>query len=509
MARHIDFALAVASGALLALAFPSFDVSALAWVALAPLLVALGSGSLWRAFFLGLTTGVVSFVGTLYWITEVMHRFGGLALWTSVLINAALILYLSLFPALFAVAMRRLMALAGPNALLATPCVWVASELGRMHIFTGFPWVLLGYSQVGVLPIAQFASLLGVFGLSGLVAFANAALVLAIGPPRGRHQPGRVARLAPAVVAIAVLAGIAVWGGGRIASSTLTQEGEAMTFGLVQGNVDQGEKWDPARASGIFHEYLRMTRDAIARGARVVVWPESSTPFFFEEDKLAAEQIRDIARQSGVSILLGSDQIVRGRPNQYFNSAFMVRPDGETGAIYRKMHLVPFGEYVPLKTLLFFAAPLVEAVSDFSAGEDAVLLPLGTHAVSTAICYEVVYSDLVRQSVAQGSHLLTTITNDAWFGHTSAPYQHFAQARMRAIENGRYLVRAANTGVSGIVDPYGRVLAQSGIFEPAVLVGEARLLSERTVYTRIGDVFAYASTVATALLLLLLRRRVQ
>ncbi|MGE3508899.1 MAG: apolipoprotein N-acyltransferase, partial [Vicinamibacterales bacterium] len=188
-------------------------------------------------------------------------------------------------------------------------------------------------------------------------------------------------------------------------------------------------------------------------------------------------------------------------------SAFLLSPDGETAAVYRKMHLVPFGEYVPLKELLFFAAPLVEAVSDFSAGEERVLLPLEGQPVSTAICYEVVYSDLVRQGVAAGSQLLTTITNDAWFGRTSAPYQHFAQASMRAIENGRYLVRAANTGISGIVDPYGRVVAQSALFEPAVIVGDARLLTERTIYTQIGDVFAYASAGATALLLIGLRRR--
>lgn len=478
-------------------------------MALAPLLVTLGSGSLWRALALGLTTGVVFFVGTLYWVALVMNLYGGLAMWTAVLVNAALVLYLSLYPALFAVIMRRLIGVAGPVALLATPFVWVASELGRMYVFTGFPWVLLGYSQVGVLPVAQLASVLGVFGLSGVVALVNAAIVLAIGPLRGLHQPTRAVRYAPAAVAAMLIVGITLWGTRRIAASTLTREGEAMTFGLVQGNVDQAQKWDPARATAIFRDYLRMTRDAIARGAQVVVWPESSTPFFFEEDKPSAEQVRDIARQSKVSILLGSDQIVRGRPNRYFNAAFLVQPNGETGAVYRKMHLVPFGEYVPLKTLLFFAAPLVEAVSDFSAGEAPVLLPIGDHEVSTAICYEVVYSDLVRQSVAAGSDLLTTITNDAWFGRSSAPYQHFAQARMRAIENGRYLVRAANTGVSGIVDPYGRVVAESQIFEPATIVGSVRLVTHRTTYTRIGDVVAYASAAATGLLLVLLRRRVR
>jgi apolipoprotein N-acyltransferase len=166
------------------------------------------------------------------------------------------------------------------------------------------------------------------------------------------------------------------------------------------------------------------------------------------------------------------------------------------------MHLVPFGEYVPLKRLLFFAAPLVEAVSDFSAGDASVLMDVDGHPVSTAICYEIVYPDLVRRFVAGGSELLTTITNDAWFGDTSAPHQHFAQASMRAIENGRYLVRAANTGISGVVDPYGRVVVQSRLFEPAVVTGTVTYRTEKTLYTRVGDLFAYLAVLTTIAMLI-------
>jgi apolipoprotein N-acyltransferase len=247
-----------------------------------------------------------------------------------------------------------------------------------------------------------------------------------------------------------------------------------------------------------------MTRQAISEGAEFVVWPESSTPFQFEDDLLAAAQVRTLAKQARVPILVGSDQFVRGAngaPTTFYNAAFLVRPDGTTGGVYRKMHLVPFGEYVPVKKLLFFAAPLVQAVSDFSAGDEAVLLPVGDHLVSTAICYEVVYPDLVRRFVTGGSEMLTTITNDAWFGPTSAPYQHFEQASMRAIEEGRYLVRSANTGISGIVDPYGRVIARTGIYQPAIVVGEARFLKTSTFYGRHGDILAYASVLATAALL--------
>ena len=206
-------------------------------------------------------------------------------------------------------------------------------------------------------------------------------------------------------------------------------------------------------------------------------------------------------------ILIGSDEIERGAPTRYYNSAFLLRPDGTDAGVYRKMHLVPFGEYVPFKRMLFFAAPLVEAVGDFSAGESAVLLPVDGHLISAAICYEIVYPDLVRRFVVGGSELLTTITNDAWFGTTSAPYQHFAQASMRAIENGRYLVRAANTGISGVVDPYGRVVAQSRIYEPAVIVSDARFLRVSTFYARTGDVFAHLSAIATLAMLIVARRR--
>src|SRR3989441_142137 len=284
---------------------------------------------------------------------------------------------------------------------------------------------------------------------------------------------------------------------------------------FVGGAWVQSGAGDPARASAIFHEYLRMTREAIAQGAQFVLWPESSTPFYFEEDRPGAEMVRAIARDARVTILFGSDQVdwrVEGNkkiPDKYYNSAFVVRPDGTTAGAYRKMHLVPFGEYVPLKELLFFAAPLVEAVGPFSAGVDPTLLPVNGHPVSVAICYEVVYPNLIRQFVVRGSELLTTITNDAWFGSTSAPYQHFAQASMRAIEEGRYLVRSANTGISGIVDPYGHVVAETRIFEPAVVVGEARLLRHSTFYARHGDIVAYASAVMTLALVVVSRRRVQ
>jgi len=483
-------------------------------VALAPLLVSLQRTTLRDAFFQGLLTGLIYFTGTLYWIANVMAVYGGLPMPVAVLINGLLIAYLSLFPAVFAMVVSRFALVIGPRSLLLAPFVWVATELGRMYFMTGFPWVLLGYSQVTVLPVAQFASIAGVFGLSGLVAAMSAALAYAA--VSGRLSEVTVMRRGsvfapyrPLVLVTGLVLALGSWGAVRIRGGELNRAGDAVTVGLIQGNVDQADKWDPARASVIFRQYLEMTRRAIGKGAQVVLWPESSTPFFFEEDRPGAEMVRAIARESKVPILLGSDQIDRSTtPPSYFNSAFLLRSDGSTGGVYRKTHLVPFGEYVPLKNLLFFASRLVENVSDFSAGDAAVLLPVRGHLVSTAICYEIVYPNLVRQA-ASSSELITTITNDAWFGRTSAPYQHFAQASMRAIENGRYLVRSANTGISGIVDPYGRVLARTNVFEPAVVVGEARFIRTQTVYARVGDVFANLSALVTLAGLLLVRRRVE
>jgi apolipoprotein N-acyltransferase len=470
---------------------------------LTPLLLTLHRGSLRRAFFLGLTTGLLYFAGTVYWITFVISRYGGLETWLGALINLALIAYLALFPALFAVIMRVVVARFGTMALATAPLVWVATELGRTYFFTGFPWVLLGYSQASVVPVAQLASFAGVYGLSGLVASVSTGLALfaLIGSVKRR--------LAAAVLPLAVVALAAVWGSARVAQSELTAAGDPVRVGLIQGNVRQDEKWLLEKAPSIFRDYLQMTEKAIADGAEVVVWPEASTPFFFEEDHASTNRVREIARRSGVPILVGSDQLERGATPRLYNAAFVVGPDGSTAGVYRKMHLVPFGEYVPLQRLFFFAAPLVEAVGTFSAGDEAVLLPLRNRLASVAICYEIVYPALVRRFVAGGSELLTTITNDAWFGRSSAPYQHFAQAAMRAIENGRYLVRAANTGVSGVVDPYGRTVTASRIFEPAVIVSEARFLTGSTFYTRHGDVFAYAAAIVTLAMLVVARRRVQ
>jgi apolipoprotein N-acyltransferase len=452
-----------------------------------------------RALALGFVAGLAYFVGTVYWTASVMRQYGDLALPLSVLLMVLLAAYLALFPAIFALVLHRLRVSFGTAALWLAPAAWVATEFGRGHLFTGFPWVLLGYSQATVLPVAQLASVFGVFGLSFLVALVNAAVVLAV--------VGAGARWRPLVVAAVALAATVAFGAARLRANTLVTEGTPIAVGLIQGNIPQEQKWDPARAEKILDRYLEMSRDAARRGARFVVWPESSLPYLFEDDPLHGDRVRQLAFQARTWVLFGGDQVKPGKPPRYFNSAFLLTPSGTVAAVYRKIHLVPFGEYVPLKSLLFFAGPLVESVSDFSPGEAMPAMPVAGHDISTAICYEVVYPELARQAVAGGSELLTTITNDAWYGRSSAPWQHFEQAALRAVEQGRYLARSANTGISGIVDPYGRVVLRSQLFERATLVGEARFLSGRTIYGRIGDVLAYACAVLVVGAIIVGRKR--
>lgn len=477
---------------------------------MAPVLLAVGGRfrvSARRAFLLGILAGALYFTGTLYWLVETMTTFGGLSKPLAIVAAGLLVGYLALFPGVFALVQWRLARTFGAIALLLAPAVWVATEMGRTYIWDGFPWELLGYSQAGVLPVAQLASVVGVYGLSALVAGVSAACAFVATDATRR-------RWIVAGTAALVLVGTGLWGMARLTSGALTKQGTPIRVAVVQGNILQDDKWNPALAAPIMQRYIDMTREAIGRGARFIIWPESSTPFNYEEEPTRAEAVRRLAREAHVTLLIGSDQIEKiqpvpaGKPPapQYYNAAFLIQPDGTTGAVYRKIHLVPFGEYVPLKRLLFFVGTIVEAVSDYSPGTDTVLLPVAGHQASTAICYEVIYSSLMRAFVTRGSELLTTITNDAWYGRSSAAYQHWQQASLRAIEEGRYLARAANTGISGFVDPYGRVLQHSGLFQSTVMTEDLRFLRARTIYSRIGDLVGWLSVALTAAALVATRR---
>jgi apolipoprotein N-acyltransferase len=480
------------------LSFPKFGHGAVAWVALAPLLVALDGTSGWRATRLGYVTGAVSSVGLLYWTALVVIQYGGLALPVGILVMFALCLAFSVFHAAFGWGMARLASTYGPAGLLGAPVLWTGLEYARTHTFFSFPWTLLGYSQHDLLPFAQVASITAVYGVSFLVCTVSALLAWAALEPRPR---GRRAALVSAVLLVGV-----AWTWGRWQMSLPVAETGRVTVGLVQGGVRQEDKWVPEYAAENVGRHLQLTERAAAAGARLVVWPESAVPFLFDEDPDLATLLREAVRRQGIYLFFGNDDRDRlpgGR--RIYVGAKLLDPAGELVARYHKIRLVPFGEYVPLQPLFTlggrFAAKLVQEVADFTPGTEATTGVVDGHRIGGFICYEAVFPAVVRRFAAGGAELLVNITNDAWYGTTSAPYQHLEMAAFRAIENRRYLVRAANTGITAVVDPRGRIIEPTRLFDTTVLVREVPFVSESTFYTRHGNVFAQAcAAIAMALL---------
>lgn len=441
-----------------------------------------------RLIWLGFLAGSVYFGGTVYWVATVVSTYGGLTWPVALLVEVLMVATQAIFPALFAWLAGRAIRTFGVTGVWLAPFYWVATEWLRATVGFAFPWVLLGTSQARVLPIVQSASVVGVYGLSWIIALVGAAAAAVALSRRRLHFWGAAAMAV-------LLAAISVAGAMRIARGTLLTEGQPFRVGLVQGDVEQDAKWDPAYRAPILERHLQLSRQALGLGSQLVIWPESSTPFYFDRDAALAAPVRRLAAQTHTPFIVGTDEFERSAAgDRYFNSAVLVGADGRSHGTYRKMQLVPFGEYVPLRRALFFVGPLVEAVSDFSPGAEPHVFDLGAdRRVSMAICYESVYPWVSRAFVQRGSQLLGIITNDAWFGRSSAAYQHFDQGAVRAVEEGRYVVRAANTGISGAVDPYGRIVAATNIFEPAVLAVDVRLLSGRTIYSRLGDVIVWMS----------------
>lgn len=489
MSRFRRESLAALSGALLVLSFPKFGQGMVAFVALVPLLVALPGTGAAQAFRLGYVTGAVSGFGLLYWTALVVVQYGGLSLPVGVGVMAMLCLAVALFPSLFALVVSRWLATMGTAGLLLAPFAWVATELLRAHTFFSFPWCLLGYSQHANLPFIQIASVTAVYGVSFLLVLVSALIAYAVIEGERRRRWASVLALAGAVGAVGAH--------GTWVLARPFPEGPLIRVGLVQAGVRQEDKWVPENAWSNIDRHLELTRRAAERGARLVVWSESAVPFYFDHTPALAERLRELVREREIYLLFGNDDAVRDAGSlRYFVGAKMLDPRGEVVLRYHKIHLVPFGEYVPLQPLFTLggrvAAKLVQQVADFTPGTDHAIGRADGHPLAGFICYEAIFPALVRGFTVRGADLLVNMTNDAWYGRTSAPYQHLAMAAFRAVENGKYLVRVANTGITAVVDPRGRVLEPTPLFERTVLVRDVPLLPGSTFYSRHGDVFAWA-----------------
>lgn len=513
--RHI--LLAAATGILLPLCFPKFDFGLLAWVVLIPLHIALDGSRRTQAFWLGWLSGMIAFTGIMSWVVTAMHTYGKVPLVVSYGIMLLLTAYLGLFVGVYSAGVVWFRMLVPRYGLFAAPCLWVTLELLRTYLFSGLPWSLLGYSQYHQLDLIQIADHLGVYGVSFLIVLTNVALAelyLWLMPLFRGFRPARLPW--ELVSTSAMLIGLSwAYSTSLIVSEESLRPKTTLQIGVVQPNIDQSMKWDQGFRDETLRRYDHLT-ESFGYGTDLIVWPEAATPFIYEREPLYQLQLVAMAARASAPLLFGSPAI-RFDPDRkpyLLNSAYLLSAEGNLLGRYDKQHLVPFGEYIPLKSsVLFFLEKFVEGIGDFQPGPGPTILSFQPRLVGDSvsprsvkfgvlICFEVIFPDLVRRMAAGGAEFLVTITNDAWFGDSSAPAQHFSMVVLRSVENHRAFARAANTGISGFIDPFGRILKSSPIFTQTALQASIPVRQPHTFYSRYGDVFAYGCMIISLLLCL-------
>lgn len=500
--------LLVASGVMGALAFPTTDWSLFAWVWLIPTLL----GALARpprgALADGWLAGTAFFLVLLRWLDHTFRYYSAIPWPVTWLPILALSAYCGLYAGLVAWAVARVNAGVGAGwALAVAPALWVAGEWVRGHLMGGFPWGLLGYSQHSALTVIQIAEVGGVYAVSLLVVAVNCALAATAALGLRRALPG----VAAAGVLLLASLGFGSWILGREQGPAADRAVGFVEVAVIQPSIEQSLKWDPARHAETMAIYERLTREAARpqNGARpaAVLWPETAATIFLRGDADLLARLTRLAAELETPLLVGSIDRQPGPRGQYLNSAFFLTGQG-IRAEYDKIHLVPFGEYVPLSGLIGFVRSWAEFISDFGAGEARTVFPLPGAPFGTVICYEVIFPELFRDFVAGGAGFMSNITNDAWFGETSGPWQHLGMLPLRAVEHRVAIARAANTGVSAFVAPTGRITRWLPLFERGILRSPLELRRRTTLYTRWGDWLAYGCLGLSALALgLTLSRR--
>jgi len=500
--------------------FPLPGLYVLSWVAFAPLIVALlrarpagvlevdGSVHLrpatpGQAFLLAYASGILWYAGTCYWIYDTMHEHGGLSVAAAALALFLFCLYLGLYHGLFGL----LVALAtGPGrdnrrALIAVPFLWVALELARTRV-TGFPWDLLGTAQVDNIFLSRITIWTGVYGISFEIMLVNVAVAAGFLVPRKKRS----------TLLLAALLAAAVLQAGRLVDAPALAGDRAAL--LVQENIPVDENWTRERFERTLHELTELSVKAAASSSSasnatesehgkvdLIVWPESPAPFF-TSDPLFREPLTEMARETRswvVTGAIGSTPAAQRSPSpEVYNSAVLVSPTGDWTGRYDKVHLVPFGEYLPFPWLFSFAGGLTKEVGEFKAGTSRAPLNAGSMPLGVFICYESVFPDEVRQFANQGAQVFVNLSNDGWYGDSGAYAQHLNQTRMRAIENDRWILSATDTGVTASIDPYGRTVARLPRKERGALVAPYALTSVTTFYTRHGDWFAWLCAIISA-----------
>ena len=486
-------AIAAGSGVLLALAFPRFELFYLVFVALVPLFFVLRGEKGVRAFGLGFITGFVFYLISLFWITEAMSNYSALGFWPSVLILLLLVAYLAALVGVFANVVS-LCRLEGLGAILV-PMVWVALEFTKSKLFSEFPWNDLSWALYRQTRLIQIADILGGYGVSFGIVLVNWLVFLILTRLLGLRVEHGWRRPLAAIAAVFVFA----WGYGSVrllSFSASPASPTPMKVGIIQPNIAQAMKLNGRFMRETLKTYEQQAAELLATGVDVVVLPEAAIndPYNVSADfkEWVKRTFSDPGppgshRRAGCTVLFGALAEENG---QYMNSAFVVDPAGRTHR-YDKVHLVPFGEYVPFSWLLSFVEAIAGYEGSLTAGPGLSVLPLGDLTVGVPICYEIVFPEISREFVNKGADLICTLSNDAWFGKTSGPYQHFSATVFRAIENRVPVLRCANSGVSGLVDATGRIRLETPIYVRRTDVVEVQTSKQTSVFRKVGELFAY------------------
>lgn len=482
-------ALALISGALLPLAFSPFDISFVAILAPAMLFFLWLHISPRRALWRGLLFGLGMFGAGVTWIYVSIYEFGGVSLPLSIFLMTLFVIVLACFPALLGYFVTRFFpANITLKLLLVFPAAWTLFEWIRGWFLTGFPWLYLGHSQIDT-PLAGLSPVAGVYGISWAVAFSAGLLVMATLDTRGVMSRLRYLAVALVIWITAGLLNMQQW----------TQPvGIPLKVSLIQGNIAQDIKWTPDVLVPTLELYLRLTREHW--DSDLIVWPETAMPLFYHEARTFVDGLAQEARDNDTDILFGLP-VLNERTQRYYNSMMSV---GHHSAFYHKSHLVPFTEYLPLKKLLVNVVDFLQVpMSDFSKGnENQPPLAVAGQKAAISICYEGVFGEEVIRQLPEAT-LLVNVSNDAWFGGSIGPHQHLQITRMRALETGRPLLRATNTGITAIVTPHGKLQALAKQFEVQVLTGTIQPMSGATPYVRIGNlpvIILLALTLGVAML---------
>ena len=481
----LDSRLGVIAAALAGLAMPlsfaPFNIFPVAPLSMAALFFIWTRVPARRGFYCGWLFGLTYFGFGVFWIHE-SFQFNHIAMGWALAITGLLVMFLALYPAIVGYAVCRLKARGSANLryqlLLLMPAVWVLAEWVRGWLFTGFTWLQLGYSQVGH-PLQGLLPLGGIYAVSWAVAISASLLVLCL------HEQG--ARRWPWLAGLVLL-----WAAGALLGNVkwTTPDGDALKVALIQGNMAQDKKWLPENREPTLKRYLTLTRQHW--DADIIVWPESALPGVRDQFDGFVARLGTEARQNNSFVIFGVPVFDR-ETLAFFNSVFVV---GGREMGYHKRHLVPFGEYLPLDALI---RPLTEflglPVADFSLGPDEQpLLEAAGHRLGVSVCYEIAFGNEIAQALPDAA-VLVTVSNDAWFGTSIGPPQHLQIARARALETGRYLLRATNTGITAIVAPDGVVQGRIPPFQVQVLEGEIRPMGGMTLYARTGDLAVIALLV--------------